>query len=433
MLGSLARGWGRSRSSSWLSVLAWAALSTGCSVYGLTSGGAGGAGGAGPGLCGDGVKEGAEECDDGNAIDEDLCTANCQKAFCGDGFVSPAELCDPAAPGAMGCTEECTLASCGNGEVEGVEQCDDGNEIDTDECLSTCVHAFCGDGHLREGEEECDDGNNNPDDGCSVECAIEPFCGDGETVSGEGCDEGDDNGDCGSCGATCEPQYVLEASAAVITLGGFDVPVDQPVCWELWEKLPAIADVTQTHRLLTVPGLDPGNVHLQLECRSTAGVQTVAAMTKLGTPQSVVTGPGECADGNWHHIAFCREPAGALQPSLTLFLDGLMIGNTKGVQADDQPLPGAVHLGAPANETALGGRVDELRISSVLRYTTDFEPAARLPAPDADTIAHFRFDDGTGGALFDEVSSSSVVTGQQLTFLPMELFSSPGPLANVCQ
>jgi cysteine-rich repeat protein len=442
MLGS--HTWGRGLA---LAALPLATLTAGCGTYGLgtiATGGAGGDGqgasssggggeGGGLGVCGDGKKEGTEECDDGNAVDTDACTSSCREAFCGDGFVGPGELCDPQAVGSVDCTEQCTLKSCGNGVVQSGEDCDDGNDVQEDECLNTCVVASCGDGVQQAGVEECDDGNNTDGDDCDSNCHVEAFCGNGVTDVQEGCDQGDDNGPCGICGATCVSQFVLEASAQVITLGTFDVPVGEPVCWELWEKLPAAGDVTKTHRFLTVPGADPANIHLRLECRVVAGVQTVAAVTKLGTPQSVVTGVAECADGAWHHVAFCREPSVGMPPTLTLYLDGGVIGTNKGIQNEDQPLPGVVHLGSPAEEAAMGGRIDELRVSSTLRYDGPFTPLARLPAPDAETVAHFRFDDGVDGNLYEEASSTTIVTGMQLTFLPMENFSSPGPLENVCQ
>src|SRR5690606_21058346 len=45
---------------------------------------------------------------------------------------------------------------CGDGVVEGGEECDDGNKSNYDACISTCVIATCGDGIVRAGYEECD-------------------------------------------------------------------------------------------------------------------------------------------------------------------------------------------------------------------------------------------------------------------------------------
>ena len=46
------------------------------------------------------------------------------------------------------------------------------------------------------------------------------------------------------------------------------------------------------------------------------------------------------------------------------------------------------------------GTIDELRISKVARYTNDFTPQSRFE-PDADTMALYHFDEGTGDILAD--------------------------------
>jgi len=40
------------------------------------------------------------------------------------------------------------FALCGNGQLDAGEQCDDGNLLDDDDCLSTCVPNVCGDGFV---------------------------------------------------------------------------------------------------------------------------------------------------------------------------------------------------------------------------------------------------------------------------------------------
>ena len=59
------------------------------------------------------------------------------------------------------------MALCGNGILEDGEQCDDGNSDDTDSCLSSCEEASCGDGFVHEGVEACDDGELLAGDACS--------------------------------------------------------------------------------------------------------------------------------------------------------------------------------------------------------------------------------------------------------------------------
>lgn len=123
--------------------------------------------------CGDGILQTAsEDCDDGNKLSGDGCSATCKVE---DGF-------------------ECITNSkksqckeiCGDGINLGHFGCDDGNKIGGDGCSSTCfVEAgwdcgsgkclpICGDGINTGGLNECDDGNLSDGDGCSSQCTTEP-------------------------------------------------------------------------------------------------------------------------------------------------------------------------------------------------------------------------------------------------------------------
>lgn len=164
------------------------------------------------GVCGDGVLDEGEGCDDGNDVDEDGCPSGAvggcaAEGVCGDGIVwSGMEGCDDGnSMGGDGCEEDCTVTpagECGNGEVESGEGCDDGNAVDEDGCPSGAMggcaaEARCGDGILWAGMEGCDDGNEVEEDGCpsgaAGMCAAEASCGDGFVWAGmEGCDDGND-------------------------------------------------------------------------------------------------------------------------------------------------------------------------------------------------------------------------------------------------
>lgn len=67
-------------------------------------------------------------------------------------------------------------ALCGNGVRGGFEECDDGNTTAGDGCSSICTieasGATCGDGFIFAGEE-CDDGNTTNGDGCNATCTEE--------------------------------------------------------------------------------------------------------------------------------------------------------------------------------------------------------------------------------------------------------------------
>ncbi|MBI5192611.1 MAG: DUF4215 domain-containing protein [Nitrospirae bacterium] len=135
-----------------------------------------------PAICGNGIPEGGEQCDDGNIISGDGCSAVCVIEFCGDGITQAGlgETCDDGNNmNGDGCSSTCQieppLPLCGNNIVEGVEQCDDGNNTSGDGCSAVCIIEYCGDGVLQAGlGETCDDGNNLNGDGCSSTCLIEP-------------------------------------------------------------------------------------------------------------------------------------------------------------------------------------------------------------------------------------------------------------------
>ena len=70
--------------------------------------------------------------------------------------------------------QRCWPASCGDGVVQEGERCDDGNEVETDDCLSLWRRRRAGDGVVHEGVEGCDDGNPVAHDGCTLLCEVAP-------------------------------------------------------------------------------------------------------------------------------------------------------------------------------------------------------------------------------------------------------------------
>jgi cysteine-rich repeat protein len=78
-------------------------------------------------------------CFDGEFV---LSHGACQQAICGDGIVDAGESCDDGNTNdGDGCSSTCQeeLSQCGNSIVEGSEQCDDGNVNDGDECSNSCA------------------------------------------------------------------------------------------------------------------------------------------------------------------------------------------------------------------------------------------------------------------------------------------------------
>ncbi len=181
--------------------------------------------------CGDMVRNGPEECDNGLNIDvydngdADICGPGCiiPTAICGDGSVDPPlEQCDNGAAnsdtayGSTACSSACTYGPyCGDGNIDaGHEVCDLGTGpsgnggYGEDSCGYDCQPGpYCGDG-LRNGAEECDpmDPNDPTNGNCDPDtCVIPPYCGDGVESAGEDCDYGQfASDDYGGCTTACE-------------------------------------------------------------------------------------------------------------------------------------------------------------------------------------------------------------------------------------
>jgi cysteine-rich repeat protein len=114
---------------------------------------------------------------------------------------------------------------CGNGVLDPGEQCDDGDDYDYDACPTACINAYCGDGFAQDGMEPCDDGNNGiSNDGCLDGCML-PVCGDGIVdIYYEACDDGNSLDDDG-CDHDCRPtEKIIFVSSKLFTgmMGGLD-------------------------------------------------------------------------------------------------------------------------------------------------------------------------------------------------------------------
>ena len=179
-------------------------------------------------VCGDGVLDAGESCDDGNTTNGDGCSSTCElESVCGNGILEGNEVCDDGnTTDGDNCSSTCDAENfCGDGVLNTSEACDDGNTTNGDGCSSTCeLESVCGNGIL-EGNEVCDDGNTTDGDNCSSTCDAENFCGDGVLNTSEACDDGNTtNGD--GCSSTCELESLAinEYDIAFTELKSYPVP-----------------------------------------------------------------------------------------------------------------------------------------------------------------------------------------------------------------
>ncbi len=165
---------------------------------------------AGP-VCGDGIVDMSEDCDDGGTDDGDGCAADCtvedgfacmgEPSMCNDidECSDMSDNCNPNATcentvGSFTCT--CNAGFTGDGvNCADINECNEGS--DNCDANATCNNtqgsfscscnpgfegdgvtcspvAFCGDGNvdIMDGEQ-CDDGNNDDGDGCAADCTLE--------------------------------------------------------------------------------------------------------------------------------------------------------------------------------------------------------------------------------------------------------------------
>jgi cysteine-rich repeat protein len=173
------------------------------------------------GVCTHPLRANGTPCDDGlfctlaDGCVAGVCVA-AQMRSCADTSSCTADTCDELIDM---CVHTPAASCCGNGAVEAPEECDDGNQVDTDACLTTCQDATCGDGIVWAGVEQCDAGagnSNAPGATCRTDCRP-ARCGDGiiDPLRGEQCD--DANAAAGDgCSATC----FIEPPSTAAPIGG---------------------------------------------------------------------------------------------------------------------------------------------------------------------------------------------------------------------
>jgi len=132
-----------------------------------------------------------------------------------------------------------------------------------------------------------------------------------------------------------------------------------------------------------------------------------------GTSGQTICGASNLADGVWHHVAVTRRLADG---RLEIYVDGTLDGAGDGPDGDisyrnartttypDDPF---LVIGAEKHDIdyslypSFGGWLDEIRISSTLRYSAAFSRPGGPFTPDGNTLALYHFDEGVGNTIND--------------------------------
>ena len=137
----------------------------------------------------------------------------------------------------------------------------------------------------------------------------------------------------------------------------------------------------------------------------------VAFGVSRGSGGQTLCGVQNVLDGNWHHVALTRQfNSGAMK----IFVDGAVDSATMDTSAGGDVSYNPAHPNPDANDAflvlgaekydvglAFNGFLDELRISTNLRYLSTFTPPTAEFSADTATAALYHFDEPSGTAVLD--------------------------------
>lgn len=160
------------------------------------------------------------------------------------------------------------------------------------------------------------------------------------------------------------------------------------------------------------------------------GISLADGRVVFGTRTSAdrtICGETDIRDGEWHHVAVQRRRSDG---RLWLYVDGRLEAtgdspDDEDISYPDDGVPGPHCDGAPCTASdpfivlgaekhdagpsfpSFDGWLEELRISSTLRYSGDFTPPSAPFVPDADTAALYHFDEPDGATVHDSAPGGS--------------------------
>jgi cysteine-rich repeat protein len=349
-------------------------------------------------------------CDSGSSVCIDdftvgVCTEDGRgydRTTCADG-----QYCDPVANSCVEQLCEPGVSRCGSGNTR--EVCDErgGSFGIPERCegATTCIAGVCTDQVCPAGLRYCDDdgraaacsadGTTVTTQNCDFRCedgfCEESICGDGivDEDSDEECDDGDALS-CNRCDSCSARNVLVVRDSSRTTATGSWIPNESVFTIEFWvlpeEETGAIFGIGSTN------GRD--GVLVELNSRYVVFTFRTDEGASIGIRSSA-----RLPLGTWSHVAVTRTG----RTAGTIHVNGNLVGasnrdlNRVSIDATD----GILWIASDSRVNALASRLDELRVSSSVRYSSNFAPAARF-APDGNTIALWHLDEGIGQSLRSE-------------------------------
>ncbi|MCS7092643.1 MAG: DUF2341 domain-containing protein [Patescibacteria group bacterium] len=133
----------------------------------------------------------------------------------------------------------------------------------------------------------------------------------------------------------------------------------------------------------------------------------------VGSNDRTICGATNVANNQWHHIAVTRNSStGEMRIFVNGNQDAIGTGPTGNISyrnnrttsypnSDPYLVIGAEKHDAGSSYPSYNGYVDEVRISNIVRYTSNFTPPSHPFAPDSNTLALYHFDEGQGTTAHD--------------------------------
>ncbi|MGQ9657677.1 MAG: LamG-like jellyroll fold domain-containing protein [Fimbriimonadales bacterium] len=169
---------------------------------------------------------------------------------------------------------------------------------------------------------------------------------------------------------------------------------------------------------------------------SIADGRVVFGVSGDGTGDFTICGTSNVLDSAWHHIAVQRRRSDGY---MWLYVDGVLQAQGDGPDGDisypDDGVPcdsccygpcdfsdPYLVFGAEKHDydrnyyPSFSGYLDEVRLSTVLRYSGSFTPPTQPFTPDAQTAALYHFDEGSGTQILDSSGASGEPSHGELRY-----------------